>query len=202
MCKGEFMRADARRNYERLLACAHQAFTDHGANASLEDIAKRAELGIGTLYRHFPNREALLVALLSDRLRGLTTYAEEVLDQQEPGLAAANWIRALCAHGHSYRGIAIGVMTQLLGQQTEFDEACAAAHAAGERLLARAQAAGEVRPDVTHDHLVAMVQGLVLATEHQPDLFEPLLSIMLDGLQRVPSPAANSPESISRNAGS
>jgi len=184
------MRADARRNYERLLACAHEAFTERGADASLEDIARRAGVGIGTLYRHFPNREALLAALLSDRLRGLVTYAEEVLDHQEPGEAVANWIRATHRHGMSYRGIAIRVMSQLLGEGTEFDEACAAAHAAGERLLVRAQRAGEVRPDITSAHIIALVHGLVLATEHEPELFDRLVAVAIDGLQRVTSPAS------------
>jgi AcrR family transcriptional regulator len=175
------MRADARRNYDRLLLCAHEAFTERGADASLEDIARRAGLGIGTLYRHFPTLEALLMALLSDRLRGLATYAEE-LEQQEPGEAVANWIRAICKHGRTYRGVAIVVMSQALGDQSEFDEACAAAQAAGNRVLARAQEAGDVRPDVTRAHIVALVHGLVVATQEEPELFDQLLSIMLDGL--------------------
>ncbi|MFC0432193.1 TetR/AcrR family transcriptional regulator [Kutzneria buriramensis] len=175
------MRADARRNYERLLACAHEAFTEHGADASLEDIARRAGLGIGTLYRHFPNREALLVALLSARLRGLTTYIDE-LAGQEPAEAFANWVRASCEHGKTYRGIAIGVMSMVLGDRTEFDDACAAAKAAGDRVLVRAQEAGAVRPDITRAHLVALVQGLILATEDDPELFDTLLSVVLAGL--------------------
>ena len=180
------MRADARRNYERLLACAHEAFTERGAEASLEDIARRAGVGIGTLYRHFPTRDALLVALLSERLRGLATYAEDVLDQQEPGEAVANWIRATCAHGQTYRGLAMSLMSQAL----EFDEACAAAQAAGDRLLARAQQTGRVRPDISRAHLVALVHGLVVATEDKPEMFDQLLSVLLDGLQRVTSPAS------------
>ena len=176
------MRADARRNYERLLACANEAFTERGADASLEDIARRAGVGIGTLYRHFPDREALLLALLSQRLRTLTTYADEVLDQQEPGEAMVNWIRATAEHGKTYRGIAVGVMARLLGDRTEFDAACAAAQAAGDRVLRRAQDAGAVRTDVTRAHIVALVHGLVLATEDEPELFDRLLSVMLDGL--------------------
>ncbi|HTI28190.1 MAG TPA: helix-turn-helix domain-containing protein [Kutzneria sp.] len=167
------MRADARRNYQRLLACAHEAFTERGVDASLEDIARRAGLGIGTLYRHFPTREALLGALLDERLRGLVSYAEEVLDGQEPGEAMANWIRAVCAHARTYRGIVIGAV---------LDDAGADAHAAGDRLLAKAQRAGVVRPDVTPAHLVALVQGLVLATEDDPALLDTLLSIVLSGL--------------------
>ncbi|QUQ68885.1 TetR/AcrR family transcriptional regulator [Kutzneria sp. CA-103260] len=184
------MRADARRNYERLLACAHEAFTERGADASLEDIARRAGVGIGTLYRHFPTRETLLTALLSDQLRGLTAYAEQELVQQEPGEAMANWILAMSRHGRIYRGLAAGVLSQQLGDRTEFDEACAAAQEAGDRVLHRAQAAGAVRPDVARAHLVALVHGLVLATENSPELFDQLLAVMLDGLQRVTSPAS------------
>jgi AcrR family transcriptional regulator len=180
------MRADARRNYERLLACAHEAFTERGVDASLEDIARRAGVGIGTLYRHFPTREALLVALLSQRLRELVVYAEEVLDQQEPGEAVVNWIHAAFAHGRTYRGVAVAVMAKGL----EFDEACAAADAATTRLLDRAQRAGRIRPDVTRAHLIALIHGLVVATEERPELFDGLLAVLLDGLQRVTSPAS------------
>jgi AcrR family transcriptional regulator len=182
------MRADARRNYERLLACAHEAFTDRGADSSLEDIARRAGVGIGTLYRHFPNREALLAALVSGRLRRLTAYAEEELDRQEPGEAMVNWIHATCEHGKIYHGVAAGVMSQLLGAGTEFSEACTAAQAAGDRVLRRAQEAGVVRADVTRAHIVALVHGLVVATENEPELFDRLLAVAIDGLQRVTSP--------------
>jgi AcrR family transcriptional regulator len=184
------MRADARRNYERLLACAHEAFTERGVDASLEDIARRAGVGIGTLYRHFPTREALLASLLSDRLRGLTAYAEQVLDQQEPGEAMVNWIHAICEHGKTYHGVAARVMSQLLSDRTGFDEACVAAQAAGDRVLRRAQDAGVVRADVTRAHIVALVHGLVQATENEPELFDRLLTVMVDGLQRVTSPAS------------
>jgi AcrR family transcriptional regulator len=180
------MRADARRNYESLLARAHEAFTEQGTDASLEDIARRAGVGIGTLYRHFPTRQALLLGLLSQRLRTLATYAEGELDQQEPREAMVNWIRAMAEHGRTYRGTAVAIMSELLGDddRAEFDEACAVAQAASERVLRRAQDAGVVRSDVTRAHLVALVHGLVLATEHKPQLFDQLLAVVLDGLMR------------------
>ncbi|MFI9387525.1 TetR/AcrR family transcriptional regulator [Kutzneria sp. NPDC052558] len=190
------MRADARRNYERLLACAHEAFTERGEDAALEDIARRAGVGIGTLYRHFPTREVLLAALLADRLRGLTAYAEQELDQQEPCEALINWINAICDHGKIYHGVAAGAMAQLLGDGerdkalVEFDEACTASQAAGDRVLRRAQAAGVARPDITRAHLTALVHGLVQATKNEPELFDRLLAVMIDGIQRVTSPAS------------
>ena len=78
------MRADARRNYERLLEEARRAFAEHGVEASLEDIARRAGVGIGTLYRHFPTRDALLEALLRDRFDTQAERARELLAHPEP----------------------------------------------------------------------------------------------------------------------
>jgi hypothetical protein len=102
-----------------------------------------------------------------------TAYAEEVLDGQEPAEAMANWIQAVCEHARTYRGIAIGVV---------MDDAGADAHAAGDRLLVKAQRAGVVRPDVTPTHIAALAQGLVRATEDDPALLDGLLSVVLDGL--------------------
>jgi AcrR family transcriptional regulator len=183
-------RADACRNHDRLLEVASEAFATWGVEASLEKIAKSAGVGIGTLYRHFPNREALLAALVSGRLRRLTAYAEQELYQQEPGEALVNWIHATCEHGKIYHGVAAAVMSQLLGAGTEFDEACTAAQAAGDRILRRAQEAGAARADITRAHIVALVHGLVLAAENEPELFDRLLAVAIDGVQRVTSPAS------------
>ena len=78
------MRADARRNYERLLAEARTAFTEHGTDTSLEDIARRAGVGIGTLYRHFPNRTALMGAVFQGEVEALLAYARELADAPQP----------------------------------------------------------------------------------------------------------------------
>src|SRR5215469_2028522 len=90
------MRADARRNYERLLAEAAAAFAERGADdVSLEEIARRACVGIGTLYRHFPTRPALLEAVYKDQVEGLGTLAAKLLTSESPGDALAEWVRAL-----------------------------------------------------------------------------------------------------------
>src|SRR5918997_3877226 len=89
------LRADARRNYERLLTAARAAFDEHGADASLDGIARRAGVGIGTLYRHFPTRSDLLAAVLRDEIEALSAAAERLLTSQAPGDALINWLRAV-----------------------------------------------------------------------------------------------------------
>ena len=90
------MRADAQRNYTRLLDAASAAFLEHGADdVSLEEIARRAGVGIGTLYRHFPTRQALLEAVYRDQVELLSARAEELLKAESPGDALADWLRVL-----------------------------------------------------------------------------------------------------------
>ncbi|TDC54839.1 TetR/AcrR family transcriptional regulator [Actinomadura sp. KC345] len=93
------MRADARRNYERLIATARTAFMEHGTGASLDDIAKRAGVGSGTLYRHFPTRDALLHAVLRDRIDGLLAHADELLADPAPDEASGSRPRPAAALG-------------------------------------------------------------------------------------------------------
>jgi AcrR family transcriptional regulator len=92
------MRADARRNHERLLAEARAAFAAHGTDASLEDVARRAGVGIGTLYRHFPTRHALLSAVFEDAVSDLLARSRELLDAPEPCTALVTWLREIVSH--------------------------------------------------------------------------------------------------------
>lgn len=99
------MRADARRNYERLLKVAAEAFAEHGEGASLDDIAKRAGVGSGTLYRHFPTRQALLEAAYVDRVEGFARRADELAEALPPGEALAEWLYELCVGTIQVRGL-------------------------------------------------------------------------------------------------
>src|SRR5262245_33601012 len=101
------LRADARRNYDRLIAAASEAIAERGAEAPLDDIAKRAGVGAGTLYRHFPTRQHLLDAVFHERIVLLRDEAAR-LAQEEPDPAAAleAWLRALVEHLRRYRGLA------------------------------------------------------------------------------------------------
>jgi AcrR family transcriptional regulator len=181
------LRADARRNAETLLAAARAAFAEHGAAASLDDIARRAGLGIGTLYRHFPTRQALLEEVFRDRLDTLRARAEELLDATSPSAALLAWLRTLVEHATTYRGLAASVMISMLDERTELFASCQAMRAAGLALLTRAQQAGEVRPDVGPSELLLLVYGVAWATEQVPGgagQTDRLLALLMDGLRQ------------------
>ncbi|WP_256788084.1 TetR/AcrR family transcriptional regulator [Frankia sp. AvcI1] len=187
------MRADARRNYERLLAEARVAFAEHGTGASLEDIARRAGVGTGTLYRHFPAREALLEAVLREEFQRLTASAGEAAAARPAGPALLAWLRELVAFNGTYRGLTAALMQPLLDPASELHAACEAMRTAGGDLLRAAQQAGRIRPDVTVLELFTLVSGLSWAHEQTsaalPGSLAPdrLLHLTVEGL--APRPA-------------
>jgi AcrR family transcriptional regulator len=181
------MRADARRNRESLLAAARAAFTAHGADASLDDIARRAGVGIGTLYRHFPTREALIEAAYRDGVATLCAEAEALLASPSPGDALETWLRAFVAYGTTKRGLAAALMT-VLGDEVPriFATSHDAIFTVGEALLTRAKESGAVRSDVELGDLLKLVNGIILSNEKTPgDAGQPdrLLSLVMDGLR-------------------
>src|SRR5580765_2241253 len=99
--KGRMMRADARQNYQRLVTAAGVAFSEHGPAVSLEDVAKSAGVGIGTLYRHFPNRQALLEAVYREQVQVLCGRAGELLAAKSPEDALITWLRAVLTNNLS-----------------------------------------------------------------------------------------------------
>lgn len=179
------MRADARRNYDRLLAAADAAFTQHGAEASLEDIARRAAVGIGTLYRHFPTRQILLEATFGGRLDALRDEADNLASTTPPMQALTTWLRSLLRYVTEFRGLSELVMTTMRNRNSELHASGAGMRRAGGRLLSRAQATGEVRPDLDDADLILMVNGIVWAAERVPgeDHAQRLLAVMIDGLR-------------------
>jgi AcrR family transcriptional regulator len=179
------MRADARRNYDRLLAAADAAFTQHGAEASLEDIARRAAVGIGTLYRHFPTRQILLEATFGGRLDALRDEADALAGAAAPMPALTTWLRSLLRYVTEFRGLSELVMTTMRNRASDLHASGAGMRRAGGRLLSRAQATGEVRPELDDADLILMVNGIVWAAERVPgeDHAERLLSVMIDGLR-------------------
>lgn len=177
------MRADARRNYERLLAAAATVFAEHGVDASLEDIARRAGVANGTLYGHFPTRQALLEALLRDRMDALSATARDLLDHPSPHEALVIWARAAMAHTTTYRGLVTALMRSIEDESSELHAACRAVLVGGEQLLTRAQAAGTVREDATAADLYAMINAVAWAGEQTtPAQGERLLTFSIDGL--------------------
>ncbi|HLV99955.1 MAG TPA: helix-turn-helix domain-containing protein [Ktedonobacterales bacterium] len=179
------MRADARQNYEKLVKAATDAFAEHGSDAALDDIARRAGVGIGTLYRHFPTRQELIEATFCDQMDTLVAQAEELLKHPNPAEAFDIWLHALLTQSRVCRCLAASVTIALLDENSAVSAAGKAKSKAAAALLERAQQAGVVRSDITSADVGRLVHGIALATEKLPDGAEQadrLLGLVLDSL--------------------
>jgi AcrR family transcriptional regulator len=179
-------RADAQRNAERLLAAAREVFAEQGPDAALEEIARRAGLGIGTLYRHYPNRHALVEAVFRDRVEAAKARADALMTSATPGEALTEWLRDQLQQGAECRGLGAAAMIMMLDDDSGGQTPCEEMRAAGERLLARAQEAGAFRPDADIDDLVRLVNAIELATHDAPDgaaQADRLFALMMDGVR-------------------
>jgi AcrR family transcriptional regulator len=180
------MRADARRNYERLLEAAFAAFAERGADdVSLEEIARRAGVGIGTLYRHFPTRPALLEAVYRDQVGALGALAGKLLAAESPSAALAAWVRALVEFSATKRGL----IRELVADSPFLPVCKTVIGQSSNALLERAQQAGVARADVTGTDLSRMAHGLVMAAEFgkdDPGLLDRMVSVVLAGLLTEP----------------
>src|SRR5699024_6092985 len=154
------MRSDARKNYDHLLTVARDAIIEHGVDASLRDIARRAEVGLGTLYRHFPTREALLEALLRTSLDKLTHEAGELETSDAPDEALVSWLRDAVSFTHSYSGVVDLMAAALADSDSALHASCASLRSAGARLLARAQDERLARADMDGTDLFGLIGAL------------------------------------------
>jgi AcrR family transcriptional regulator len=163
------MRADARKNYNHLLEVARDVVTEHGTDASMRDIARRAGVGLATLLRHFPTREALFEALLCTNLDALTQKAGELEKANPPDEALVSWFREVVAFTHGYSGVVALMASAHADPESALYATCAAVHSAGGRLLLRAQAEGTARTDINGDDLFALMSALAWLAD-QPSL--------------------------------
>jgi AcrR family transcriptional regulator len=154
------MRADARKNYDHLLNVARTVVVEQGADASLRDIARRADVGLGTLYRHFPTREALLEAMLHEGFAELSRRADDLAASSPPADALTTWSRQCVAWTHEYRGATALMMAAIEDPESALHVSCVALREAGTRLLVRAQEAGVARTDVDGTDLFALIAAL------------------------------------------
>ena len=154
------MRADARKNYSHLLTVAREVVTEHGADASMREIARRAGVGLATLLRHFPTREALFEALLRENLETLTQQANELESSNPADEALVSWFREGVAFVGSYSGVVALMASAHADPDSPLYAPCAAVHSAGARLLRRAQAEGTARADMDADDLFALMSAL------------------------------------------
>jgi AcrR family transcriptional regulator len=174
-------RADARRNYDKLVAAARAVFAEDGTSAPLEDVAERAEVGIGTLYRHFPTRQALLEAVYVDEVEAMARAADD-LSEVAPWDALSQWL-------HQYVGFAAtkrALNEALLEAAPDSDVllACRTAiSGAGTALLERAQRAGVVRADTSFGDVGRMVAGIAMVPTADPEQKQRMLELALDGLR-------------------
>jgi AcrR family transcriptional regulator len=178
-------RADARRNYEKVLAAAREAFAEGGESTALEEIARRAGVGIGTLYRHFPNRQALLEALYVGEVDDICRIAAE-LDGTDPWEALSRWSERFIGYMATKQALAAELLNYLDRDNQLFKMCRGSLFDAGEPLLKRAQDAGVVRQDVTFADFLSMVMGIAKIPAADPDQNAHILRIALDGLRYRP----------------
>jgi AcrR family transcriptional regulator len=178
-------RADARRNYDKVLAAAREAFAEGGESTALEEIARRAGVGIGTLYRHFPSRQALLEALYVDEVEEVCRSAAE-LDGGDPWEALSSWFERFIGYIAKKRALAAELLNYLDHDAPLFKVCRASLFEAGEPLLRRAQEAGVVRPDVDIAEVIQMVVGIGKIPASEPGQVEHILRVALDGLRYRP----------------
>jgi AcrR family transcriptional regulator len=181
------LRADAQRNYQALLTAASAAFADHGADdVSLEEIARRAGVGIGTLYRHFPARRDLLAAVYTDQVDALRVRADELLESGPPDQALATWLRAVVDFGRTKRNLSTALLASF-DKESELLSSCSAImRESAAALLSRAQQAGTVRADASAADVLRLVHAISMAIERAPaddDQAERLIALVVDGLR-------------------
>jgi AcrR family transcriptional regulator len=175
-------RADARRNYDKLVNAARATFTELGTDASLEEIARRAGVGIGTLYRNFPTRQALLEAVYIDEVEEMARAADDFAGL-EPWDALAAWLHRYVGFAQTKRALAEQMMATVDKDAEVFLACRTALTGAGDRLLSRAQEAGVARPDTDFADVGRMVGGIAGIQTADREQIERILDVALDGLR-------------------
>jgi AcrR family transcriptional regulator len=179
-------RADARRNYDKVVAAAREAFAEGGESTALEEIARRAGVGIGTLYRHFPNRQALLEAVYIEEVEEVCRSAARLETGRDPWEALNDWFDRLIGYMATKRALAHELLDYLDLDAPLFQVCRTSLFDAGEPLLTRAQNAGAVRPDVSIGEVMQMIVGIGKIPTGDPAQTERLVRIALDGLRYRP----------------
>jgi AcrR family transcriptional regulator len=181
------LRADAQRNRDRLLASAVRAFSQEGPDVTLEAIAKEAGVGIGTLYRHFPTREALIEAAYRNELARLCDAAARLSESLPADAALRDWMDRFLDYMRTKRGMADALRVVIASGADPFAQSRARMVAATAELLDAGAAAGTIRDDVQPEDVMASLSGISLAAgaPEQQEQAERLLDLLMDGLRRV-----------------
>ena len=173
------MRADARRNYEHLLATAKQVFDERGVDAPLDEIARTAGVGNATLYRHFPTRSDLLIAVYADEVADLCARGEALAGADAPGEALFTWTRAFIDHVADKKDLATAIPEN--DRPARYHEWHTAMHSTAKALLDRARKCGQIRPDLTVPELLKLARGIALTATSSVEI-DRLLMLVREGL--------------------
>ncbi|MFE9193269.1 TetR/AcrR family transcriptional regulator [Micromonospora sp. NPDC007208] len=175
-------RADARRNFDALLVAARDAFAEDGAQASLEEIARRAGVSIATLYRNFPTREDLVEEVHREEVEALCRAAAD-LDDLEPWDALVTWLRRFV----DYIGTKLAFADALNRTSDSFQACRRAMREAGSPLLERAQRARVARPEPSIDDILRMISGVSTVSYVDDAQRDRVLGLTIDGLRATPA---------------
>lgn len=176
-------RSDATRNREKILAAARAAFASPGAEVSMAEVARRAEVGMATLYRNFPGRRELLEALYADEVDALCAAATTA-EGDTPGARFEHWVRRFVDYFAGKRHIASELLQHVEDDRSVFDRNRDRVFAAGAPLLAAAQEAGEIRADLSLEQILDLLIAVAKLSD-DPAYTEPILQAALDGLRRA-----------------
>ena len=171
-------RADARRNYDALLTAARDAFNRDGIDVALEDIARQAGVGIGTLYRNFPTRSDLVEAVYVSEIEELLQAARDAVEL-EPWDALETWLRRFSG----YVATKLALLQGLSKDSATFTVCRTAMYAAASPLFERAQAAGETRADTNLDDVLRLVSGVTASQYESDEQRERVLALALDAIR-------------------
>jgi AcrR family transcriptional regulator len=178
-------RCDARRNCERLVEVASEAFAANGVETSLEEIARTACVGIGTLYRHFPTRDALVEAVYRRNVDLLVDSADELSAALPPDEALAEWMQRFITYVASKKGLATYLKSVVAADSDLFTDAKSRVHETISRLIADAVAAGSIRPDVDPQDVIHTLGGFCLMNDvnGDPEQGRRVARLLMDGLR-------------------
>lgn len=179
------LRADARRNHDKLIEIAAQAFSSRGTTASLEDIARQANVGIGTLYRHFPSREDLVEAVYRHEVEALCDAAGELSTKLAPDKALEEWMHRFVGYIATKRGMADSLRILLSSNSKLFADSNGKVPIALSGLIARAANAGSIRTDVDSTdvlHALSSTYSMPNSPEWH-DRSRRLIGLLMDGLR-------------------
>ena len=183
-------RSDARQNFDTLIAVADAAFTGEGAEVSLHEIARRAGVGIGTLYRHFPTRNDLIARVLQDSHKVLVARANELMTHPSPIEGLTTWLEALAEHGRTYSGLSEALGAALRRDGSLLCKSCDEFCLLTTRLVDRAKAAGEIGPDVQPNDVVMTAHAAAWSADQSgdPGAAKRMIAMVVAGMRTPAKP--------------